>query len=65
MDQAGTVTVRNCTFEVTVCPMGWSNADKVVFEDNTIVGTPERPYLENFDKDTTVDTDYTLAPEKD
>ena len=65
VDAAGTITVRNCTFEVTVCPMGWSNADKVVFEDNTIVGTPERPYLENFDKDTTVDTDYALAPEKD
>ena len=60
IDAAGEISVTGCTFNVTVCPFGWTNAEKVVFTGNTVNGTPERPYIENHDEDTVVDSDYPL-----
>ena len=59
-DKAGKVTITNCVFDVTVCPFGWTNADEVVFKDNVVKGNPTRPYLENYDAGTDVDSDYAL-----
>ena len=65
VDEAGTITVRDCTFDVTVCPFGWTNATKVVFKDNEVIGAPDRPYIEDHDNTTKVDSDYPLMSEQD
>ena len=65
VDNAGTITVRDCTFDVTVCPFGWTNADKVVFQDNDVNSSADRPYIEDHDEDTKVTSDYPLMSEQD
>ena len=59
------ITVKNCAFNVTSCPFGWEDGvTTVVFENNTVSDKAERQYIEDFDDNTKVTSDYALKSEQ-
>ena len=69
VDDAGEISITRCIFNVSVCPFGWTSADKVTFLNNTVNGVkegaePDRPYLEDYDETTEVTSDYPLMSEQ-
>ena len=65
-NNADTVSITDCVFDVTVCPFGWGSNDdgtkwvnKVIFTDNVVLGNPDRPYLDGHGTAPDVVTDYT------